>query len=143
MALATAIVQFVDFSSKVVTKTIEIYRDHSTLDQSSADLDTILVTRNLILVTRQLRPDDQIATASTEQEAALLELRDRCERLGNELIDLFGRVGRAPAGRWLTLWRSLRKAVRRVWNEEKIREIEGRLGRIREQMNLHITTEVA
>jgi hypothetical protein len=50
------------------------------------DLDADLVAKNLVFVTRRLRPRDQVLT---EDEAALLQLRDRCESLGNYLTRKF------------------------------------------------------
>ena len=145
-SLASAVVQFVDFSSKVLKKTVEIYNDESTLDKTRADLDAALVTRNLILVTKQLKQTDQIVPAQTADEAALLELRDSCERLGNELIDIFKSISKkVQTGRGKKVkevWQSLRIAIRHVWNEKKIDEMKSGLESMRGQLNYHISAEI-
>jgi hypothetical protein len=35
-------------------------------------------------------------------------------------------------------WKSIRKALRSVWSKEEIEELEGRLARLKEELNLHV-----
>jgi hypothetical protein len=120
ISLASSIAQFVRFSTDVVTKTYEIYKDDWTSDSSKADLDANLVAKNMVFVTRTLRPRDQVLT---EDEAALLQLRDRCESLGNYLTRKFKCIAETTqTGRWRKgkeKWQGLRNAFRRVWNEKE------------------------
>jgi hypothetical protein len=150
VSLATSIVQFVDFSSKVIAKTAEIYRDKSTSHILSSGLDAGLATRNLILVTNHIReyarPIEEKLTASTEKEAALLELTHRCEQLGKELIGIFQRLEETVSsrrGRKAThLWLNLGNAIRTVWNEPIIEEMKTRLESMRGQLHLHVSAEI-
>jgi predicted RNase H-like nuclease (RuvC/YqgF family) len=146
LSVATAVVQFVDFGSKLLEKASDIYSSHS--DKSREEVDSDLLTQDLRFLVTRLRENarSKVSTALTKEETVLEELRERCESIGKELVDSFsianqrarnrkdGKIGRA--------WLSFSLAVRLMWKREDIDELRKRLSSLRDQLHLHISVDL-
>lgn len=131
LGLASNVVQFLEFSSRLVSATFELFEaaegalsSNSVLEQITTDLkqhcDGLLPS-----VTSSNGP------ARTEPEAALLPLSKSCRDLGQEFLvvleDLKVKGNRKR-------WQSARQALRTAWKAKDIQRYERELGSLRSQI---------
>ncbi|KAF4943245.1 hypothetical protein FGADI_13536 [Fusarium gaditjirri] len=134
ISLAASIIQIIDVSSRVVSKSIEIYQstDQKLIEHREIDH----ITRALSGSARQIRKsigDNRGPKNDTETEQ--LRLATDCQKIANELLEALERLkNRGQHGRWS----SLRQGLKVVWHEEKIASLETRLDRYRQQMIQYI-----
>ncbi|KAF5714994.1 P-loop containing protein [Fusarium mundagurra] len=134
ISLAASIIQIIDVSSRVVSKSIEIYQstDHQLIEHREIDH----ITRALSGSARQIRKsigDNRDPKSDTEIEQ--LRLAADCQKIATELLKALERLKNCGQhGRWS----SLRQGLKVVWNEEKIANLETRLDRYRQQMIQYI-----
>lgn len=132
VGLVANVVQFIDFGGKLISKTTELYGSNEGALEENIALET--VTNHVVLLNDTLR---NAATAARDD--ALKKLCESCKAAAEELLEALSKVKvDGPKNRW----KSVRKALRSVWSKEKVRELEGRLARFREQLNLHITVDL-
>ena len=128
IGLAGNIVQFVDFSGKLVTKTAEIYRSGTGALVENIDIET--ATNDLVLLSTKLHD-----SANSTGDTALGELCLSCDTVAKELLSALDKVkvkGKKQK------WKSFRKALRSVWSKEDIAALEQRLARFRDELNFRV-----
>jgi hypothetical protein len=126
------IIQFVDFSEKLVSKSIELYHSYDGALAENIDIET--ATKNLLILNDKLKND--VTIVADEQ---LQRLRLSCQNAGNELLVTLNKV--KVKDRQQT-WESVRKALRSIWSKEKIKGLEQRLTKFKEELNFHIVTSL-
>jgi urease accessory protein UreF len=122
------IVQFVDFTGKLISKSTELYR--SSEGALAENIDTKTATNHLVLLNSKLQN-----AATTAGDSALESLCKSCGTAADELLAALDKVkvkGKQDK------WKSIRKALRSVWSKEEIEELERRLARLKEELNLHV-----
>lgn len=128
IGLASAIVQFVDFSSKLVTGASEIYSSTSGMPAAMGDCDVII--GNLRSLTGRLKVPLMHGSLSTEDKR-LVALKDGCERLSDDLLAVIQTTkAKKPGSRLSSLkasWKGLRQ-------RGKLASIESRLDRYRTEV---------
>lgn len=133
IGLVGNIVQFVDFSSKILSKTRQVYQ--SADGALSENIDTEHVTKHLAELSTAL----QASASSSQGDPALEKLCESCNNVAKKLLKALeklkvdGRNGK---------WRSVRKALRSVWSKKEIDGIQKRLESFRDEMNLHIVVDL-
>ena len=139
LGVAGNIVQFVDFSCKIVSKTFEIYdsADGSTVENQELEA----VTKNLLYLSKKIKSSSQNngGQAATHEEHDIQDLCIRCEEISSELL-------MAPEElkikRPCTKWRSFRQALNSVWSKSRIKGLSKRLEAIRRQIDTNLMTSV-
>ncbi|KAK4184988.1 hypothetical protein QBC35DRAFT_32649 [Podospora australis] len=135
-SIAAAAIQFVDFSAKVIFKTVQIHKSSS---GSSADHDELEeVTRDLTLVCQNL--DKSIASEASQhlglqKPSPFKGLGVECQNVAAELL---GALNKLKATGKHSKCRSFRQALLAVYKEGEIKALENRLGRFREQLTLRL-----
>jgi hypothetical protein len=72
-------------------------------------------------------------------DRALETLCQSCIATAKELLAALDKIKvKGEKGRW----ESMRKALLSVWNKKDIEELERRLARIKEELNLHIVVDI-
>jgi hypothetical protein len=141
ISLASAIVQFVDFGSKVIGGASEIYKSADGALKENAELEDSTTKINQ-LNDRILLPP--IVTASgeaiSEDETVLTELASTSKVVAGELLSLlqdFRSVRRSGSHK---KWESFRKAVsaQTPWNKDKIQRLESKLKVLQENISRHL-----
>lgn len=125
--LAGNVVQFIDFSGKLIAKSTELYR--SSEGALAENIDAERAANDLLLLNNRIQD-----ASSTVSDDALKRLCESCKSTADELLAALNKVkvnGKQDG------WKSVRKALRSVWSKEKIRELEGRLTRLRAELDLH------
>lgn len=130
IGLAGTLIQFVDFSSKIVSKAGETYASADGALPENQDAET--VAQSLQVLDAKIRAG--LATGSgTKSEETLKELCRECDSVAQELLKaleilkFFDRK---------TRWKSMRQALKSVSSKEKIDGISKRLESLRDQLNL-------
>lgn len=128
IGLVGNIVQFVDFSGKLISKSTELYRSSEGALTENIDIET--VTNHLVLLNSKLK-----STANNTGDSTLEGLCESCGAAAEELLAALDKVkvkGKQDK------WKSIRKALRSVWSKEEIADLERRLTRLKEELNLHV-----
>ncbi|XTI94184.1 hypothetical protein V2W45_1473413 [Cenococcum geophilum] len=132
IGLVGNIVQFVDFSGKLVSKSTELYRSSEGALAENSDIETAI--NHLVLLNNKLKD-----AATTTGDSALQSLCKSCGTTADQLLAVLDKVKvKGKQGKW----KSIRKALRSVWSKEEIEELGQRLERFREELNLHVTVDL-
>jgi hypothetical protein len=132
ISLVGNVVQFVDFSCKLVAKSTELYR--SSEGALAENIDTETATNHLVLLSNKIKDAATIAS-----DDALRRICESCKSIADELLATLNKV---KVNGKQERWKSIRKALRSVWSKEQIRELEGRLARFRQELNLHVIVDL-
>jgi molecular chaperone GrpE (heat shock protein) len=133
LSAASAVVQLVDFGSKLVAGTIEIYQstqglneDHIILEKVSSDMRDISdnLERNL-----QVPSSGRLS----RDEAALLRLAKDCIPLAKQLLDILSDL-RVKSDS-IRIVESFRQSFRSALKKGKIHDLEARLDKLRNEVN--------
>lgn len=127
IGLAGNIVAFLDFSSKLVSGTYEIYSSNATMTDEHADLAKVI--EDVHAVTRRLTYS--AGPAVTDDEIALLGLINKCRELSGDLVRSLQRL---QAKRPKSKLESFRVAWRAMREKEKFESLEKRIDRYRRQI---------
>ncbi|OCK72799.1 hypothetical protein K432DRAFT_430890, partial [Lepidopterella palustris CBS 459.81] len=127
------IVQFIDFSGKLIAESTELYRSSEGALAENIDAET--ATNHLVLLSNKIKD----AATTTTSGDALKTLCESCESTAEKLLAALNKV---KVNGKQDRWKSIRKALRSVWSKEDIRELEGRLARFREELNLHVIVDL-
>jgi len=129
---AVNIVQLVDFTSKLVSGGIELYRsadgelvEHSELQKITTSLSALAQNVNESLLS--LKEDRQ----PTRQELEQVRLGNECTQVASELI---GALESLKVGGKAGKWKVVRQALLTVWHKDKIDALERRLDRFRQEL---------
>lgn len=132
IGLIANVVQFVDFSGRLIAKTTELYR--SSEGALAENIDAEMATNHLVMLNNKIN-----GAATITNNNALKRLCESCKSTADELLAALNKVkvdGKQHR------WTSIRKALRNMWNKKQICELEARLARFREELNLHIVVDL-
>ena len=136
LTVAATVIQFVEFTSGLITKGIAI---HSSVTGRTVDHDELeTVTKSLS------HSSDEIQQSLTNQlgrrrltrtEKDLEKIAVGCRGVAEELLEALANLAsKSPK----TKWRSFRLALRATWSERKVQSLEDRLDRFRQQMMVNV-----
>lgn len=133
LGLASAILQIVDFSSKLVHGAKEAY---SSASGTTTELeDSEIGVNSLKRLTRQLDVDVTAAHLSTEDKN-LIDLKKGCEKLSGEIEDIVQATKVKKSG---SKRASLEVSLKAMSRKKKIASLEGRLTKYRSQILEHMS----
>ena len=128
VSLAGTVIQFVDFTGKVISKSTEFYRsgrgefaEHDDIETTAADLTKL---------------NTQLKQTTAVDDPDLQALCQACGDVADQLLAALAKVKVNGKGQ---KWQSLRKALRSIWSKEEIGQLEQRLASFRSELNLRIT----
>jgi hypothetical protein len=137
LSLASNIVQFIDFGTKLLAKGYELYESADGASVGNAELE--FIARDLQKLNDRLKPPlspKTNPTSSTPSEAALRKLNDKCSGVADELINALTKL--KVQGTSNRRWKSFRQALSSLWKKEEVNAITTRLQNFRDELNLHI-----
>ena len=139
LSVASAIIQFVDFGSKLVDRGRRIYKNG---DGTLAEyVDKEVAVSHLNHLNENLQ--DSIGGISTrriaKRDRALYDLCSKCRNAGNELLDHLVALKVDGSHR---KWKSFRQALKSVWSEDALNDMEKRLATFREEIEFHILVDL-
>jgi hypothetical protein len=116
VGLVGTVVQVVDFSSKVVSKSTELYRSGRAALAENADIE--------IVETDLLRLNTRLRQSTTVGDQDLQVLCRACSDVADQLLAALAKLKVNGKGQ---KWQSLRKALMTIWSKEHIVQLERRL----------------
>lgn len=136
LSVASAIVQFVDFGSKLVIEGYGVYKSAEGAPQG--EIDTQELVKDLeILCGRLATSSPAHATQYSPSEKQLQAVALKCQELSKGLFELLEALKVTSQG--LTRgWDSLRLGVKRAWKTDKIEKLQKQLSDVRTQVNTHV-----
>lgn len=134
ISFAATIVQFVDFSSKIVSKGYGLYKSADGALPENEQLG--YVVSDLKTLNARLR-NVQNSGASSRDETALVKLSQQCAGIADELLFKLEKL-KVPKEAKFRKWKSLRQALKSVWNKEELNKMAATLSDFRSQLELHI-----
>jgi len=149
LSLASNVVQFVDFGSKLVSRILEIHHSADGALAANVDLETIIT--DLRNISESLGPpggpntpengtslvqltdscDAPGGLNALKNKTSLEQLADSCNALANELLSVL--EGLKVEGR-RKKWGSVRKALKSAWKEGEVKALSARLDMFRSQL---------
>ena len=137
LGLAGNIVQFVDFASKLFSKSKDLYKSSNGATKENQELED--ATDTLRRLCASLKKADHAGSKSTgrlNDENVLRELANNCHVTASELLSTLEDLRtRGSHGKW----QSFRQALRTAWKEEKIVAMENKLTSYRSQLTLQLS----
>lgn len=140
LSVAGTIIQFVDFGSKLLSGSIELYRSSHGCLETHQELE--LVTSNLKSVAIKIRqaspfPEGEVGRPLSHedqhQEDSLHAICDEAARIADELLGKLASLKvKSEKNR---VWESLKAVIKAAWSKEEIIVLSKRLSRLRNSLN--------
>ncbi|KAL2815396.1 hypothetical protein BDW59DRAFT_153888 [Aspergillus cavernicola] len=131
VSFAGMILQFIDFASKLVVGTYEVYR--STGGTTAENVHITAIVNNLNIVTGEMDSD---ILGNTKHEKALKVLALKCEALSQNLLTVLEKLKVSDKN---SAWQSLRVKWASMRKGDELQNIERRLWKYRSQILLRLT----
>lgn len=131
LSVAAAVVQFVDFAGTILSSTRTIHQASSREAESVSDLKTITDTL------QRLNGDieQSVSASPSAHDRDLLDLCHDCNRTANSLVAALAQLNSQGNS---SLWNSFKIALRTVWSQDQLNELQKRLDSFRQQISMHI-----
>jgi hypothetical protein len=131
IGLASNIVQFVSFSSEVLSKFHKIYESSGITEEFT---DTELIVKNLRDITKRI-------DARSTSDINLATLARLCTDVGNELLEATSQLSVDPSQTRQQRWKAFRRALKSVWKKNDLLHLQTRLSGLRDQLMLSLASE--
>jgi molecular chaperone GrpE (heat shock protein) len=137
ISLAGNVVQFVDFSSKIISNTRELARSSHGTTQEAYNAEVVI--RDLLKLSEQLKDGIQASsvTPQTEDEKALEELCNGCIRLSERMIK---RLEKLKIEEGAGKRQAFLRALKGVWSQKDLESEEAQLATYRSQLEFRVLT---
>lgn len=139
LSIATAVIQFVDFGTKLISKGKELYESADGVLADHAEV--AAVSSRLVDLTKGLSASVEISTTKqpSPAEIALRQVSLDCQGCAAQFILAIDDL-RVPCQR--RKWKSFRQALKSVWKEKGIEEQMIKLDRLRQLVIVHLLVVV-
>ncbi|KAE9374183.1 hypothetical protein N431DRAFT_481460 [Stipitochalara longipes BDJ] len=134
LALASNIVGFIDFASKLISQGHEIYKSTSGALQENVDIE--ILANDLSLHVKRLKQGNTI-TAVTFQEQQLQSLASKCAILADDILLSLNKL-KVNVNAKFKSFNSAGKALRTAWGKKDLEEKMAKLESFRSQLQFSI-----
>lgn len=152
LSIAAAVVQFVEFSSRIISKGNEYHKsadgalvENKELEAVATNVEELSARLHQSLdskAKRALKKNLERSSNSQNQdqplsieEQALRAVVDKCEVLATELLVALEQLKLSGRG---SRWKSFRQAFKTVWTKEKIEAMLAKLGQAQQQLVVNL-----
>jgi molecular chaperone GrpE (heat shock protein) len=137
ISLAGNVAQFVDFSSKIVSRTRELTKSSHRATQEAYNAE--ILVRDLVRVTEKVKDGARAARASSpaEEDKALEDLCDGCIILSERMIK---RLEKLKLEEGAGKRRAFLHALKSVWSQKELESEESQLATYRSQLEFRVLT---
>jgi hypothetical protein len=132
VGLVGNILQLLDFSLKIVSKSQKLYRSGKAAVPENVDSEAI--SQHLLSLHNKVA-----ARAQGTNNSELCNLCSLCSEVTTELLEAFERI--KVKGK-TTRWKSVRAALKAVWTKDDIQILEQRLNKLRKVITEHTVHEL-
>jgi hypothetical protein len=137
LSVAGNIVQFIDFSTKLISKGHELYNSADGASVGNAELEVI--AKDLQDLNGRLqspRRSENVKAVLSDSDLALQTLSKKCSGVAAELTDALNKL--KVQGTANRRWKSVRQALKGLMRKEELDTTVKRLQLFRDELNLHI-----
>jgi hypothetical protein len=137
ISLASNVVQFVDFTAKIISKTRELVQSsHGTTTEA---YNAEIIIRDLMRLSERLKDGlrDAGAAPQTDDDKALEEVCNGCIGLSERMIK---RLEKLKLGEGAGKRRALIHALKGVWSQKELESEEAQLATYRSQLEFRVLT---
>ncbi|RDL38738.1 uncharacterized protein BP5553_03078 [Venustampulla echinocandica] len=136
LSVAGCVVQFIDFTCKVVSKSYQLYRTPDGVLQEDLELEAIAGNfRHLTSRVTKALPSYLELREQTPDVVAFLYMVQQCRETSSKLINVIETIRRSgKSGKW----NSFRQALVSVWKEDEVNQLTQRMDRLRQSMVLNL-----
>jgi predicted kinase len=136
ISLASSIVQFVDFTSKVVSGARELRNSEKGSTAANQELDDLASDIKTYVQKIQYTEDSIKGTEASGNSETLKRLSQQCEKIASDLLEVLGRLKLKDNRRG---WNSVHKALLTAWKQSEIDELQKRLDRIQHELHNQVS----
>ncbi|KAF2727607.1 hypothetical protein EJ04DRAFT_557278 [Polyplosphaeria fusca] len=139
LGLASNVVQFVDFASKIVSQAVKIYRAHdgSSEHRTLAGLTSSLQGYNKILKHDLAHQESEHSDLSAADKQ-ILQICGQCEELTRKLLTTLNDLRSSK----MNVWTSFVDALKTVWSDDEVQKMRQILDSYRQQIALLMMVSV-
>jgi hypothetical protein len=134
LSIAASLVQFIDFSAKIVSKGNRLFQSASGSLLENDQIES--AAKRLRDLVQPIQPPP-LATADDIQEQPLQDLCTECVKVATQLMGQLEEL-KVPDGCSHRRWKSIRQALKSVWSKDRLDEMQERLRSLDEQLKTHI-----
>jgi hypothetical protein len=134
LAVACAVVQFVDFGTKLVGTGLEVYKSTEGAPEEAVEIEALAAHAEQLSKKLASSRQTQILGTGAQDEAKLRELASRSEKLAIEIKTILSKIRGEPH----KTWSAVRSSVQLKWNEGKIRNLQARLDAVKSEILLQL-----
>jgi hypothetical protein len=137
LSVAVSVIQFVEFSSKIVSKARHIYSSPDGILRENYEKETISTRLQSLAEGLKVPLKPKNDTVVTKQDQALQDICTECISLSDELLLQLDKL-KVPSYSEQRRWKSCRQALKSVWSKKKLDEAAARLSQLRGELDSHL-----
>ena len=134
LTVACAVIQFVEFGSKLVGTSLEVYQSVDGAPEDIIEIKALAAHAEQLSKKISLSSQTGISSTGAQDEAKLRELATRSEKLGHEIVSILSKIRGEPH----KTWSAVRTSVQLKWNEGKIKNLQIRLDAVKSEILLQV-----
>ncbi|KAI9687017.1 MAG: hypothetical protein M1822_002427 [Bathelium mastoideum] len=134
LSTASAVVQFIEYATKLVCRSYDLYKSGTGADQAGLDLEAI--TSNLVSINEDLRKSLGSIEPMSDQDRDLENLCLKCSAEAKQLLGILQTL--KVSRNHHRGWSSINAAFKWIWKQEDIRSLQARLDSFRGQITMNI-----
>ena len=145
LSVAGTIVQFVDFSYKIITFSTQLQKSARGALQVPEILE--LVANDLVKLTKKLHRLDDASESVSDEEQALIDLCKSCNSVADEIISKLRTLKmqggpRDVLGKRTKKWESFHQAIRYAWADDQLSELSRTLSGLKQALGLRVMVDI-
>ncbi len=134
LGVAANVVQFIDFSGRILSEGYRLHKSQRVSPSKNEELESIALDLQKLHDELQC-PENDTYQAPTPNDIQLQRLAEQCRGVCLELLAALEKMKVVdPPGKW----RSFRVALKTVWGENKIKNLQVRLDEARQELIVRI-----
>jgi SMC interacting uncharacterized protein involved in chromosome segregation len=135
LSVAASVVQFIEFSSSLVTKSKEIYTSAHGAPIQQVEMEAAI--KRLVELSEKIKTAPPRNRESIAQDQALTSICQGCITVSNQLLGKLKKL-KVEDGVKHRGYKSFRQALKSVWAKASIDEMAARLNAFRREMDAHV-----
>ncbi|ETS87101.1 hypothetical protein PFICI_00929 [Pestalotiopsis fici W106-1] len=140
LALASSILQVIDFGTKIATTAFKIYQASRSSDESLDEVSQLqVVYTNLSSSLKTLQTETSSSVTGGEIDENIQALAQGCSDLAKELLETLRKLG---FGKALTKRKALWAALKHTWKHEQLVNLQIRLDKFKSELTLCVLISV-
>jgi len=134
LAVACAVIQLVEFGSKLVGTGLEVYKSTDGAPEEVVEIEALAAHAEQLSKKLASSNKTHILDTGAQDEAKLRELASRSKKLANEIVAILLKIRGEPH----KTWSAVRTSVQLKWNWDKIKNLQARLDAVKSEISLQL-----